>query len=81
MAVMLVIGAGLLLRTVYNLSKVDAGFDRSRLVTFSISLPAANYQQAARPGGDSTSACSSGFAAWRACRRRRPCRACRRTVR
>jgi predicted permease len=46
MAVMLVVGAGLLLRTVYNLSKVDAGFDRSRLVTFSIALPAANYQQA-----------------------------------
>ena len=46
MAVMLVIGAGLLLRTVYNLAKVDAGFDRSRLVTFSMTLPAANYQQA-----------------------------------
>jgi len=46
LAVMLVVGAGLLLRTVYNLSKVDAGFDRSRLVTFSISLPAVNYQQA-----------------------------------
>jgi putative ABC transport system permease protein len=46
MAVMLVIGAGLLLRTVYNLANVDAGFDRSRLVTFSMSLPTANYQQA-----------------------------------
>lgn len=46
MAVVLVIGAGLLLRTVYNLSNVDAGFDRSRLVTFSLALPVANYQQA-----------------------------------
>jgi predicted permease len=46
MAVMLVIGAALLLRTVYNLANVDAGFDRSRLVTFSMSLPVANYQQA-----------------------------------
>src|SRR5262245_59557330 len=36
LAVMLVIGAGLLVRTVYNLRNVDAGFDRSRLVTFSI---------------------------------------------
>jgi predicted permease len=36
LAVMLVIGAGLLVRTVYNLTKVDAGFERSRLATFSI---------------------------------------------
>ena len=45
LAVMLVIGAGLLLRTVYNLSSVDSGFDRSRLVTFSLTLPTANYPQ------------------------------------
>ena len=45
LAVMLVIGAGLLLRTVYNLSTVDAGFDRSRLVTFQMSLPPASYPQ------------------------------------
>lgn len=41
-AVMLVIGAGLLVQTVYNLTKIDAGFDRSRLVTFSMTLPMAN---------------------------------------
>ena len=41
-AVMLVIGAGLLVQTVYNLSRIDAGFDRSRLVTFSMTLPMAN---------------------------------------
>ena len=41
LAVMLVIGAGLLLRTVYNLTKVDGGFDRSRLVTFAMTLPQA----------------------------------------
>ena len=35
---MLVMGAGLLIRTVYNLTSVDAGFDRSRLVTFSMTL-------------------------------------------
>ena len=45
LAVMLVIGAGLLLRTVYNLTAVDAGFERSRLVTFSLTLPPANYPQ------------------------------------
>ena len=38
-AVILVIGAGLLIRTVYNLANVDLGFNRSRLVTFSIYLP------------------------------------------
>jgi predicted permease len=41
-AVMLVIGAGLLIQTVYNLMRIDAGFDRSRLVTFSMTLPMAN---------------------------------------
>jgi putative ABC transport system permease protein len=45
LAVMLVIGAGLLLRTVANLSSVDAGFDRSRLVTFSMALAVADYPQ------------------------------------
>jgi len=46
LAVTLVIGAGLLIRTVYNLAAVDAGFDRSRLVTFQMSLAAADYPQA-----------------------------------
>ena len=46
LAVMLVIGAGLLLRTVANLTSVDAGFDRARLVTFSMALPVADYPQA-----------------------------------
>ena len=46
LAVMLVIGASLLLRTVMNLTKVDAGFDRSRLVTFAMSVPGARYPQA-----------------------------------
>jgi predicted permease len=46
LAVMLVIGAGLLLRTVFNLTNVDSGFDRSRLVTFSMALPLADYPQA-----------------------------------
>jgi len=45
LSVALVIGAGLLLRTVLNLSRVDAGFDRSRLVTFSVNLPRATYPQ------------------------------------
>jgi predicted permease len=44
LAVMLVVGAGLLLRTVRNLWSVDAGFDRSRLVTFSMTLPMATSE-------------------------------------
>ncbi len=39
LAVMLVIAAGLLVRTVYNLARVDAGFDRSRMLTFSMTIP------------------------------------------
>jgi predicted permease len=46
LAVALVIGAGLLLRTVLNLSNVESGFRRGQLVTFAVSLPAATY---ARP--------------------------------
>jgi predicted permease len=44
-AVILVIGAGLLIRTVYNLANVDLGFNRSRLVTFSITLPESTYAE------------------------------------
>ena len=43
LAVILVLGAGLLIRTVSNLANVDAGFDKSRLVTFSINLPEQTY--------------------------------------
>jgi putative ABC transport system permease protein len=48
LAVMLVIGAGLLVRTVYNLAAVDAGFDRSHLVTFSMTLPQATSEPETR---------------------------------
>jgi predicted permease len=45
LAVVLVIGAGLLLRSFWNLLSVDAGFNRSRLATFGLVLPAAAYPQ------------------------------------
>jgi predicted permease len=45
LAVVLVVGAGLLLRSFWNLMKVDAGFNRSRLATFGLVLPPASYQQ------------------------------------
>jgi putative ABC transport system permease protein len=44
LAVVLVAGAALLVRTVYNLTQVDAGFDGSRLMTFSVTLPQVDYQ-------------------------------------
>jgi predicted permease len=44
LSVMLVIGAGLLIRTLHNLTSVDVGFDRSRLVTFSMTLPMATSE-------------------------------------
>jgi predicted permease len=43
LAVMLVVGAGLMLRTVVNLMQVDAGFNRAPLTTFALDLPAATY--------------------------------------
>jgi predicted permease len=49
LAVVLVMGAGLLARTVYNLTVVDAGFDRSRLVTFSVAVPSAATGKSGQP--------------------------------
>ena len=44
LAVVLVIGAGLLLRSFWNLMSVDAGFNRNQLVTFGVVLPASTYR-------------------------------------
>ncbi|MEO7996323.1 MAG: ABC transporter permease [Gemmatimonadaceae bacterium] len=43
LAVILVIGAGLLLKSFRNLTTVDAGFDANNLTTFSVYLPQATY--------------------------------------
>ncbi|HWK09376.1 MAG TPA: ABC transporter permease [Vicinamibacterales bacterium] len=43
LAVVLVVGAGLLLRSFEKLMQVDAGFDRTNLTTFGLVLPAASY--------------------------------------
>ena len=43
LAVIVVAGAALLMRTVQNLAAVDAGFERSRLATFSITLPSPSF--------------------------------------
>jgi putative ABC transport system permease protein len=44
LAVVLVIGAGLLLRSFWNLMTVDAGFNRNQLVTFGVVLPSSTYR-------------------------------------
>jgi predicted permease len=46
LAVVLVIGAGLLLRSFWNIMSVDAGFSRSHLSTFGLVLPTTTYQDA-----------------------------------
>ncbi|NUQ12432.1 MAG: ABC transporter permease, partial [Gemmatimonadaceae bacterium] len=48
LAVMLVIGAGLLIRTFRNLTSVDAGFDVAGRATFGLVLPQATYPEAQR---------------------------------
>lgn len=48
LAVILVIGAGLLVRSFRNLTAVDAGFDARSLTTFSVYLPQATYTQPER---------------------------------
>src|SRR5688572_26513669 len=48
LAVMLVIGAGLLIRSFRNLTSVDAGFDTANRVTFGLVLPQAAYPDSQR---------------------------------
>ena len=48
LAVMLVVGAGLMLRSFWKLMQFDSGFDRTNLATFGLVLPAAKYQEQPR---------------------------------
>jgi putative ABC transport system permease protein len=45
LAVVLVVGAGLLMRSFQKLMTVDAGFNRERLTTFGVVLPQASYRK------------------------------------
>ena len=45
LAVVLVVGAGLLLRSFWNLTQVDAGFERGQLTTFGLVLPTSIYRE------------------------------------
>ena len=44
LAVVLLVGAGLMLRSLWSLQRVQLGFDPSRVLTMRLSLPAASYQ-------------------------------------
>ena len=46
LALVLLIGAGLLVRSFIRLMNVDPGFDPSRTVTMKVTLPSANYRGA-----------------------------------
>ena len=48
LAVVLVIGAGLLIRSFHNLTIVDAGFDARGLTTFGVFMPRPKYPEPAR---------------------------------
>ncbi|MGA2890906.1 MAG: ABC transporter permease [Terracidiphilus sp.] len=48
MAMVLVIAAGLLVRTFYSMLRADAGFDATRVVTFELPLPTPKYADTAR---------------------------------
>jgi putative ABC transport system permease protein len=45
LAIVLTIGAGLMIRSFLQLQKVDSGFDANNVLTFRVSLPAATYPQ------------------------------------
>jgi putative ABC transport system permease protein len=44
LAVVLLVGAGLMLRSLWSLQRLELGFDPSRVLTMSVALPAATYQ-------------------------------------
>ena len=45
MAVVVLAAAALLMRSMANLERIDPGFDPARMLTFSVALPPARYQQ------------------------------------
>jgi putative ABC transport system permease protein len=44
LAVILLVGAGLMLRSLWSLQRVDLGFDPARVLTMRLALPAAGYE-------------------------------------
>ena len=48
LALVLLVGAGLLARSFWTLMRVDAGFDAARTVTMKVTLPSASYRERTR---------------------------------
>ena len=44
LALVLLVGAGLMVKGFRNLAKIEMGFDRTRVLTFNVALPEVNYQ-------------------------------------
>ena len=53
LSVVLLVGAGFLIRSVYDLQKVDPGFDPDHLVTMRVELPGFRYQEPEEAGNAS----------------------------
>jgi putative ABC transport system permease protein len=49
LSLVLLMGATVMVRSLFALRNVDAGFDPQHVVTFGVSLPSARYDEAARP--------------------------------
>ena len=75
----LLVGAGLLVRTLERLQSIDLGFDGQQVVTMGISLPGAKYADRKSIARSSGMRCSRGLSTNRGlCRSR--CRAPRRCL-